>query len=39
MSGKLKTTETKIFAFKEPGVNSHGTTKRDFEYNLPTELE
>lgn len=37
--GQLKTTETKIFAFKEPGVAAYKSTKRDFEFELPFVLD
>ena len=35
LTGELKTTTDKLFAYKEPGVEAHGKTKRDFEYKIP----
>ncbi len=35
LTGELKTVTDKLFAFKEPGVEAHGKTKRDFEFKIP----
>lgn len=39
VSGDIKTSEQKVFAFKETGIPANKSTKREFVFDIPLTIK